>query len=131
MNRLVSSRYIEDRGFRWAFRENAAKFLRGGESVIINLDDKANEGTHWVAAKIIGGILYYADPFGTLLGGYPPEENRITKKFIANRIIFQRPESALCGYYALCFAMALDCAASCNSTMTQKEFERMLLRSIE
>lgn len=97
------------RGMRWAYREQAADMLRDGKACVINLDDMRSVGTHWVAARVINRILYYADPFGTMLQGWPPKELAgLYDKAVVNRISWQRPSTALCGYYAFCFAMAMD-----------------------
>jgi hypothetical protein len=128
----VTSTFIEQLGLHWAFRQDATEALKHGHSIIINLDDKGCKGTHWVAARLIHKKLYYADPFGTLLGGYPPEELRILGPCIANRITFQRPKSTLCGYYAICFALAMDAYADTlpSLELSQKDFEELLLQSI-
>lgn len=100
-----------------------------GHSVIINLDEVGGRGTHWVAARLLNDCLYYADPFGTLLGGWPPNELRgLGKRRIINRRVFQRPSSNLCGYYAILFALAMD---AMQKEMTQDQYEAMLLLAIK
>jgi hypothetical protein len=93
---------------------------------VINLDDEHNEGTHWTAARVINGILYYADPFGIILNGWPPKELS-QYPVIANRISFQRPSTALCGYYAELFAKKMN---EIDKPISQKAFERALWDSI-
>jgi hypothetical protein len=99
-----------------------------GQAFIINLDDEGNPGTHWTAARYTCGTLYYADPFGTFLNGWPPAELMpIADQRIVNNIVFQRPQSKLCGYYAICFARAMN---HITSPISQKEFEQLLYNSI-
>jgi hypothetical protein len=84
-------------------------------------------GTHWVAARLLHNTLYYADPFGTLLGGYPPTELAVcAKKIITNPITFQRPTTNLCGYWAYLFATAMD---AIKAPITRSEFSDLLMRT--
>jgi hypothetical protein len=114
---------------KWSFRENALKALKSGRAVVINLGDSKGAGTHWVAAIVIDGVLYYADPFGSMLGGYPPEEIDVFDHAIVNRIPFQRLETTLCGYYSVCFALAMNYLPR-HTQLSQKDFEDLLASSI-
>lgn len=119
---------IEGVGIPWCFRDKCREMAKQGNAFIINLDDSTGPGTHWTAARLVDNILYYADPFGTMLNGWPPEElNDIGDKKIINRISFQRPSTKLCGYYAMAFAAALDYI---GSPMDSDQFERLLYQSI-
>jgi len=80
-----------------------------------------------VTARYIDGILYYADPFGAALSGYPPKEI-VRGPYIVNRIPFQRLDTSLCGYYAIIFAKAMD---AIPSVIPQKVFENILLKAVE
>lgn len=92
------------------------------------MDDIGEKGTHWVAARWCHGRLYYADPFGTILNGWPPEELAQFKPQTINRIAWQRPESHLCGYYAALFAKAMD---NIKRFTTIGEFENLLWDAIK
>jgi hypothetical protein len=96
---------------------------RKGKAFVINLDDKCGEGTHWTAARVVDGTLLYADPFGSLLGGFPPKELDGYTKRVVNRVAFQRPSTSLCGYYAICFVKAMNAMMHWPS---QGEFEGAL-----
>jgi hypothetical protein len=110
-------------------RDRAGPLLRSGQGAVINLDDSSGSGSHWVAARLIGGALYYADPFGTLLGGYPPEElTRLARRHVTNRTTWQRPDTHLCGYYAASFVDALN---SLKGDETPEQFEKALWASIK
>jgi len=112
----------------WCYREDCNAKINSGKAFIINLDDKGNGGTHWVAARRIGDIIYYADPFGTVLNGYPPEELRkLNLKIISNSKAWQRPSTNYCGYYSYYFAKALN---KLKENATQKELEDALWESI-
>lgn len=124
----MSNTWLEKKGTPWAYREDADKKLRDGRALVINLGDKGSKGTHWVAARKVGRTLFYADPFGTILNGYPPKEIRNgVDNIVSNRISWQRPSTGLCGYYAYLFTKALD---ELPETASQKELEEALRRKI-
>jgi hypothetical protein len=126
--RDVSSEWLEKHHTRWCFREDAPKLAATGRSFVINLDDKDGMGTHWTAARKVGDTLFYADPFGTILSGYPPRELEQTSgRSVINRIAWQRPETNLCGYYAHLFTKALDKA---SEKWDAKRLEHELWESI-
>jgi hypothetical protein len=95
------------------FRRDAGKQAAQTQSpFVINLDDPSGPGTHWTAARRVGATLFYADPFGLVLGGYPPEELQAMAKekgwrTVVNRISWQRPSTNYCGYYAYLFTKGL------------------------
>jgi hypothetical protein len=92
---------------------------------VINLDSKGGVGTHWVAARLIGSTLYYADPLGTLLAGFAPSELlSLAKRVITNPITFQRPSSILCGYWAFLFYYALS---AMEKELDRSQFADLLL----
>lgn len=124
----VSSSLIEALGIPWCYRPDSPDMVLSGRAFIINLDERGGKGTHWVAARAAYGTLYYADPFGSILGGYPPREiERAAPRVIWNRIAFQHPSTQLCGYYSILFARALD---RIDRELTQKEFEQLLYEVI-
>lgn len=134
--KIVTSDYIEGFGLPWSFRADTPSLALRGSAFIVNLDDKKNQGTHWTAARLIlPGIaghseatLYYADPFGTMMNGWPPYElDKLTNKKVINRISFQRPSTSLCGYYAILFALGLE---QIDRPLTQDQFERLLYNVI-
>ena len=128
--KIVSASYLESQGYPWVYRTDLANIKPNAPAVVVNLDDRRGPGTHWVACKLFEHgshtVAYYADPFGTTLGGFPPKELKASK-VVANACVFQRPESQLCGYYAMAFCDALNLLAS---TEGQKDFETMLAASL-
>ena len=112
----------------WCFREDSAKQAMKKHGFVINLDDKGNEGSHWVAARRVNGTLLYADPFGLVLSGYPPKELQdMHLHNIVNRVAWQRPSTNYCGYYAYCFAKAMN---KLDEDTSQKELEDALWQAI-
>lgn len=126
--RLVDTPYIERYGLPWCYRQDAARCASSGKAFIINLDDRGGAGTHWTAARLVDDTLYYADPFGTIMNGWPPSElDGVGTSRIVNRVSFQRPKSDLCGYYAICFALAMDWI---DRPLTRPQFEQLLYNAI-
>ena len=66
---------------------------------IINLDELANAGTHWVCCVPGDRALWYFDSFGM---GFP-QEFKSSKPVIWNSSQYQNINSVLCGYYCLFF----------------------------
>ena len=70
---------------------------------IINLDEYANVGTHWIALFCNRNEIVYFDSFGV---EHVPEE---IKEFIGNKIItanifrVQAKDSIMCGYFCIEF----------------------------
>jgi hypothetical protein len=124
----VNNEWLERKRVQWCHREDCATLAASGKPFVINLDDKNGKGTHWVAARLIGKTLFYADPFGSILNGYPPEElQRLAEKQAINSIAWQRPKSNLCGYYAYRFTKALE---KVTERTNQKVFQHLLWESI-
>ena len=125
----MSSQWLEARGMPWCFREDSRRLAETGKPFVINLDDKGSVGTHWVAARQIGDTLYYADPFGTVLSGYPPKELLLEGvKVVANSIDWQRPKTNYCGYFAYRFAKAMG---ALQKGSTKADLERQLWLSVK
>lgn len=126
--RQITSRDVVGYGLPWCYREDAPSLARTGAALVINLDDRGEAGTHWTACRLVEGTLYYADPFGTILNGWPPATlEKEAARLVANRVSFQRPSSQLCGYYAICFAHAMNCI---DRPLSQEQFETVLYESI-
>lgn len=73
------------------------------ESAIINLNTEEEPGSHWVAYKKEGKIVYYFDSFGNLPP--PPEIVRYLKNCTIkyNYNTFQSLNSQRCGHLCLRF----------------------------
>ena len=111
----------------WCFRADIPTSALSRAPFVINLDDKGGRGTHWTAAMVRDGRLYYADPFGTVLNGHPPAEfDRYTDR-VVNTVAFQHPSTSLCGYYSVCFVRAMR---RIKTKIDLSTFERLLTESI-
>jgi len=100
--------------------------MNDGRAYVVNLNKAP--GSHWIAARKIDDILYYADPLGTLLQGYPPIEmlNGI-KRMRVNQITYQHPLNNLCGYYAI---IMRDILANITKDIDQDQFNRILFTNL-
>lgn len=87
--------------FKGCFMRDALPTLKKNESIIINLDDSDNAGSHWVALISIGKKLQYFDSFGV----YPPDEikSKYKKKVMFSTMQVQDINSNRCGWYCLYF----------------------------
>lgn len=84
-------------------RNDLPKWPWKNEAGIINLDDKANPGTHWVAYKKTGTDVEYFDSFGNLR---PPLE--VMQYFAGSNISYntekkQKFNTRTCGHWCLRF----------------------------
>ena len=83
-------------------RNNLPKRVKDG-AYVINLDDYADVGTHWIALFCNRSEIVYFDSFGV---EYVPEE---IKEFIGNKNIkanifrVQANDSVMCGYFCIGF----------------------------
>lgn len=124
----MTSTWLEERRVPWCFLKDCGEFAKKETPFIINLGDPSNGGTHWTAARRIGKTLFYADPFGTVLNGYPPEELRhMGLRMVINKKAWQRPSTDLCGYYAYRFTKAMK---NLREGDDEKAFEAALWKSI-
>ena len=84
------------------FRYNLPKIIEKG-AYVINLDEYANIGAHWIALFVKPKYTVYFDSFGV---EHIPKE---IKKFIGNKDIkanifrLQAYDSIMCGYYCIKF----------------------------
>ena len=83
-------------------RNNLPKIIKKG-AYVINLDEYANIGTHWIALFVKPKYTVYFDSFGV---EHIPKE---IKKFIGNKDIkanifrLQAYDSIMCGYFCIEF----------------------------
>ena len=90
--------FLKIPNFKGIFARNEV-MPREHSPCIINLDELANAGTHWVCCVPGGRALWYFDSFGM---GFP-QEFKSSKPVIWNSSQYQNINSVLCGYYCLFF----------------------------
>ena len=83
-------------------RNNLPKKIKDG-AYVINLDEYADVGTHWIALFCNRNEIVYFDSFGV---EHVPEEIKEfigNKKIIANIFRVQANNSVMCGYFCIGF----------------------------
>ena len=99
----IQKYYDNESRFNGVFsRDNLPKEIKDG-AYVINLDEHADTGTHWIALFCNRNEIVYFDSFGV---EHIPEE---IKKFIGNKNIkaniyrVQANNSVMCGYFCIEF----------------------------
>ena len=99
--------YKNEPGFNGAFcRNNLPKKIKDG-AYIINIDECANVGTHWIALFCKKKEIVYFDSFGVAC--IPNEIKDFIKKFPGNKNIktnifrVQEDNSIMCEYFCIGF----------------------------
>ena len=99
----IQKYYQNEPRFNGVFsRNNLPKKIKDG-AYVINLDEYADVGTHWIALFCNRNEIVYFDSFGV---EYIPEE---IKEFIENKNIkannfrVQENDSIMCGYFCIGF----------------------------
>ena len=99
----IQKYYENEPRFNGVFsRDNLPKEIKDG-AYVINLDEHADTGTHWLALFCMRDEVIYFDSFGV---EHIPQE---IKKFIGNKNIkaniyrVQTNDSVMCGYFCIGF----------------------------
>jgi hypothetical protein len=99
------------RGFRGVFSaDTLPKTLKTHESLITNLQNASEGGSHWVClAHLGGGQIFYYDPYG----GNPDDRvlaliHRSKATPVRNTSQYQSPSSVACGPYCVFALQALE-----------------------
>ena len=99
----IQKYYENEPRFNGVFsRDNSSKKIKDG-AYVINLDEHADTGTHWIALFCVRDEVIYFDSFGV---EHIPKE---IKKFISNKNIkaniyhVQANDSVMCGYFCIGF----------------------------
>ena len=99
----IKNYYENEPGFNGVYsRDNLPKTIQNG-AYVINLDEYADAGTHWIALYVKNNEITYFDSFGV---EHVPKE---IKKFIGHKNIkanifrIQADNSVMCGYFFIEF----------------------------
>lgn len=95
-----------NKNFIGVFSRDNTKYLKKNQSLILNLDDKKGQGTHWcsIIKNKKGDLITYFDSYGfpppqEIVNMYKKNKNKI--KYSSNEI--QLDNSIMCGYYCVMF----------------------------
>ena len=88
--------------FRGIYNRDGLACKMRKECGIINLDDTAGAGTHWVCYRNLDSMVEYFDPFGLIM----PNEalkyfNTSGKRIVYSINEIQNRSTVLCGYWCL------------------------------
>ena len=83
-------------------RNNLPKKIKDG-AYVINLDEYADVGIHWIALFCNRNEIVYLDSFGVEHVPEEIEEFIVNKNIIANIFRVQANDSVLCGYFCIGF----------------------------
>ena len=101
INFEIQKYYQNESRFNGVFsRNNLPKKIKDG-AYVINLDEYADVGTHWIALFCNRNETVYFDSFGV---EHVPEENKefvANKNIIANIFQVQANHSVMCGYFCI------------------------------
>ena len=103
----IQKYYKNEPRFNCVFsRNNLPKKIKDG-AYIINLDEYANVGTHWIALFCKKNKIVYLDSFGVEY--IPNKIKEFTEEFSGNKNIktnifrIQEDNSIMCGYFCIGF----------------------------
>ena len=83
-------------------RNNVPKKIKD-EEYVINLDEHAEVGTHWIALFFSRSEIVYFDSFGVQHVPEKIKESIWNKNIIANIFRVQANNSVMCGYFCIGF----------------------------
>ena len=99
----ISDYYVSEPKFNGVFsRDNLPKTIKNG-AYVVNLDEYADVGTHWVALYVNDEVVYF-DSFG--IEHIPKEIIKFiggSKDIKANIFRLQAYDSIMCGYFCIKF----------------------------
>ena len=128
----INSDDIEKLGFHWFMRDNIPASLGDGV-YLYNMDSSRGNGSHWMSFCLKKPKIFYYDPFGTDLNGFPPTELRKWgaqngyKMLVANEEDMQHIKSWLCGWYAVYFALKMK---KHYNQLTPKSFDQIVQKGL-
>lgn len=115
-------------GFLGTFAKDQIPQMKPGSSVVVNLHDAYQPGSHWVCSYIDkqGTMAYFFDSYGL-----PPPENllkkmkEVTSNIYYNPITYQAIDSLLCGYFC-CMWIREMAKADADGILTDWEVQKIL-----
>ena len=103
INFEIQKHYENEQKFNGVFlRDNLPKKIKYG-AYVINLDEYANVGTHWIALFCNRSEIFYFDSFGVEHFSEEIKEFIGNKNIKANIFRVQASNSVMCGYLCIGF----------------------------
>ena len=123
----IQSYYQNELRFNGVFsRNNLTKTMKDG-AYVINLDEYADVGTHWIALFCNRNEIVYFDSFGVENVPEEIKESVENKKIIANIFRLEANDSVMCGYFCIRFidfTLAGEKLTDFTNMFSAHDFER-------
>ena len=106
MSNIFINNFLKDyKNFKGCFSKDQIKLIGNNKSIIINLQDSNQPGSHWIALKRVKNIIFLFDSFGVEY--IPIDIFKVYKnyKIIANIYQIQDISSNLCGMFCVLFIL--------------------------
>ena len=104
-NILINNLLKEYKNFISCFFKDQVKLIGDNKSIIINLQNSNEPGSHWIALKRVKNTIFIIDSFG--IGYLPMAIFKVYKNFklITNIYRIQDISSNLCGMFCVLFIL--------------------------
>ena len=104
-NIFINNLLINNKNFSGCFSKDRIIVLDNNKSLIYNLQNSNQQGSHWCSIIRRNNTVYIFDSFE--IGKIPPEIYKIYKNFkiITNIYQIQHISSILCGFYSIAFIL--------------------------
>ena len=104
-NILISNLLRDYKFFIGCFSKDQVKLIENNKSIIINLQNSNQPGSHWIALKRVNNTIFVFDSFG--IGYLPIGIFKVFKNFkiITNIYRIQDISSNLCGMFCVLFIL--------------------------
>ena len=104
-NIFINNLLKDNKNFMGCFSKDQIKLIGNNKSIIINLQDSNQPGSHWIALKRVNNTIFVFDSFG--IGYIPVGIFKVYKnhKIITNIYRIQDISSNLCGMFCILFIL--------------------------
>ena len=104
-NIFINNLLIDYKNFIGCFSKDQIQSLENNKSIIINLNNSYESGSHWIALKRVNNTILVFDSFG--IGYLPMSIFKVYKNFkiITNIYRIQDISSNLCGLFSVLFIL--------------------------
>ena len=104
-NIFINNLLKNNKNFMGCFSKDQIKLIENNKSMIINLQDSNQPGSHWIALKRVNNTIFVFDSFG--IGYIPVGIFKVFKnlKIITNMYRIQDISSNLCGMFCVLFIL--------------------------
>ena len=104
-NIFINNLLKDNKNFKGCFSKDQISLIENNNSMIINLNNSNEPGSHWIALKRVKNTIFVFDSFG--IGYLPMTIFKVHKNFkiITNIYQIQHISSNLCGMFCVLFIL--------------------------